>query len=480
MNFEFLKGLKGLGYVYENCSNAEKLARTMPVQSVITSRKCAELLAKFIYMAAHNQAMEELTFADILSDMTVRKYVNNRQVMDAFHYIRKTGNRAVHSDDQKSPEEAVSVLQDLHYVAGETACILGLIDDYPRFNKKVESYPDAIFIDEQDIDQKAGEMFLEYIDKYNAQLESESYYKHRVDKLLAEFEEITAPIQILPGIDDLGETIEFKSKPLLESTIKVIQEHFGYLGIQAIKYLRDGSTDKRHLKYTAELTIYGENGYTTTNLVDFVRGIMTDLPEADGFLIKSVYFGPSIAPWSNNEIREEFSETIEKIGEFEEFTYTLYRYLYNHGEGYCAKYENGNWISLSDQYSSVIIDKDFGCDWWSDQIEIDIHFDFEKHSDILEDLHKAVRKHLPPTEQDECVNCWEDGYPYILIASVVWLPRKLRIIQDFLDEVNRILTPILQECKGESMGKWYMKNPPFAIAKCVWTDDGFKIVGTEL
>ena len=29
MNFEFLKDLRGLNYVYENCSNAEKLAMTM-------------------------------------------------------------------------------------------------------------------------------------------------------------------------------------------------------------------------------------------------------------------------------------------------------------------------------------------------------------------------------------------------------------------------------------------------------------------
>ena len=32
MNFDFLEGLRGLGYVYENCNNAEKLAMTMPVQ----------------------------------------------------------------------------------------------------------------------------------------------------------------------------------------------------------------------------------------------------------------------------------------------------------------------------------------------------------------------------------------------------------------------------------------------------------------
>ena len=96
MNFDFLKNSRELGYVYENCSNAEKLALTMPVQSIFTSRKSAELLAKLIYMAAHNRKMEELTFADILSDKTVRDFVRSRDIMDAFHFIRKIGNRAVH------------------------------------------------------------------------------------------------------------------------------------------------------------------------------------------------------------------------------------------------------------------------------------------------------------------------------------------------------------------------------------------------
>ena len=94
MNFDFLKGLTGLGYVYENCNNAEKLAMSMPVQSVFTSRKSAELMAKFIYLAAHNQEVEMLTFADILCDSAFQRFINNRQVMNAFHRIRKSGSCA--------------------------------------------------------------------------------------------------------------------------------------------------------------------------------------------------------------------------------------------------------------------------------------------------------------------------------------------------------------------------------------------------
>jgi hypothetical protein len=52
-------------------------------------------------------------------------------------------------------------------------------------------------------------------------------------------------------------------------------------------------------------------------------------------------------------------------------------------------------------------------------------------------------------------------------------------VQEFLDEVNQILKPIQPECEGSS-GEfgWYQPNTPFAVADWVWTDEGFKIMGT--
>lgn len=55
MNFDFLKDTQELRYIYDNCCNAEKLAVTMPVQSLFTSRKSAELLAKFIWRPTINK-----------------------------------------------------------------------------------------------------------------------------------------------------------------------------------------------------------------------------------------------------------------------------------------------------------------------------------------------------------------------------------------------------------------------------------------
>jgi hypothetical protein len=475
--------------VYENCTNAEKLAMTMPVQSVMTSRKSAELLAKFIYMTAHRQEFGRLTFENILFDTTVKKYINNSDVMDAFHYIRMSGNKATHAEVQESSKEAIDVLEDLHYVAGEIACRVGLIDDYPDFDHEITSYPDAVYVDEQDIERKAKEMFADYVMKYYKEIELDTFYKHRVEKLQADFEYSVGPVQLKPGYVITNETIEFKTKPKLESTVKRIQAHFGFLGLQAIKKLRGELGDNIYPKYSSELTIYGEGGYSTSDIGRFLSGIFYDLPNADGFKIVSAYTGYSYAPWFNSEIREEFEMVIDKIGENEVFTYKLFNYHGNSGESYCAKYENGQWVvDLEEKFSEDIIDKDFDQDWWTEKFMLGTYFDYEKHPDILEKLHETVRKYISEHEMEYCEENWENGFNEedgysdevgILCPYVSWESRTLREVQDFLDEVNHILEPIMHEADLGCDGKWYISDPPSAVATCVWTENGFKMIGTE-
>ena len=479
MNFEFLRGLTGLGYVYENCSNAEKLAMNMPVQSVFTSRKSAELLAKFVYMAAHNQQMETLTFADILSDSTVQKFINSRQVMNAFHHIRKSGNRAVHGNDQESSEEAVTVLHDLHYVAGETARILGLIKQYPKFDDRIEPFADATYVDEKNIETKAREMFIQYVEKYDAQKERDNYYSQRVDRLLDDFKEYCSAYYFVPNRQEVYEVIEFKSKLVFERTLKQIQEHFIFLGIQYIKFLR-GELKKEdgEIKYSCKLTIRGKTSYSTTDLYEFINGISNDLVDADGFEILSHYDGPAL--YTNKDVREEFSAIVPTMDKQERFTYSIYESLGVSGECSCAKYDNGEWVDLHEMCTPDIIDKDFGRDWCSNQLVLQIDFDFDRYSEIIETLHDVVRKYLSSEDLPYSEDCWEDEDYNTLVSGANWDTRKLRDIQYFLDEVNAILKPILSECSGSGEGGWYISKPPFAYATLEWTDNGFRIIGTEL
>ncbi|MGI6671059.1 MAG: hypothetical protein ACOX58_05760 [Christensenellales bacterium] len=486
MNFDFLKDLRGLGYVYENCNNAEKLAMTMPVQSMFTARKSAELLAKFIYLAAHNEKMESMNFVDILGDPTVRDFINDRKVMNAFHFIRKSGNRAVHSEEEGTVEDAIDVLEDLHFVAGQTACMLGLIKDYPSFNSKIESYPEAKYVDEQDIEEKVHQMFVEYVTKYNAQIERDQYYQNCIDNLMDEFDTMVSRISFIPGDVELNEVLEFKEKPLHKSSIKPIQNYFGFMAVRALKKLRGelpSALQDRHLQYSGELTIYGEDGYTTSNLSKFVYGIMHDLPFADGFKITSYYYGPSVAPWftpNSKERKKEFSAEIVEIGKSENLTYMIYEFLYNHGEGWIGKYENGEWVKLKEKYATDILDKDFGQEWWCFGQDLIVDFDLDKYPDILEALHSTVRKKIPEDQICYCEQMWTEDDPTILCNSISWYPTKLRVVQDFLDEINEILKPIINECDGRADGNWYIIKAPFAVATWNWTDEGFKITGIEL
>ena len=467
MNFEFIKNLEGLNKAFDSCSNAEELAKSMPDLSMVASRKSAEVIAKFVYLIAHNEQVEELTFADVLSDYAVKRYLGSRDILDAFHYIRKSGNTAVHTLTQESPDSAIAVLKQLHFVVGEVARRMKLIRSYPRFDPNLSAVPGAVFLNTEDTGKLAREMYADY-----------AVSKDRAARFLEEFKALAVPIVIVPGDVDLNERIEFDHKPALDSTIAKIQEHFGFLALQAMRCLQEDAAE-RELDFKAEITLLGKDGCTVSDLVGFMGALMYDLPNSDGFRITTAYYGPSVAPWTNSEAPELFSKTVEKMGAHEKFTYSAFEFFYNHGEGRCLRYENGNWVDLNKRYTSGILDQDFGSDWWCWNLDLAVEFDFEQHADVLEALHNAVRKYLPENQVGYCEGSWEDGDVEILCSSIAWYPRRLREVQDFLDELNRILHPIMAECKGYCMGSWYIPEAPFAVAIWDWFEDGFKIVGTE-
>ena len=160
-------------------------------------------------------------------------------------------------------------------------------------------------------------------------------------------------------------------------------------------------------------------------------------------------------------------------------------------------------------------------------MDLGVSIDFEKHPDVIKRLHEAVRKHIPADQLEYCERKWDETYDNyeitdealhddigftaadveeilkkvyidyvekypdsileegfqddydILCNSIQWCPRTLRVVQDFLDEVNHILEPIMHEVEGGCDGKWYISDPPTAVAMWTWTENGFKVVGTE-
>lgn len=486
MNFDFLKDLRGLGYVYENCSNAEKLAMTMPVQSVFTSRKSAELLAKFIYMAAHNQEMENLTFADILADMTVRKFINSRDVMDAFHYIRKSGNKAVHSDDEETSEDAIAVLQDLHYVAGETACMLGLIEDYPLFEDQIGSFPEARFVDDENINNKAREMFLEYVEEFNAQQERDKYVE------MKDYDWLSYSVE---GNVEMHEYLEFGYRPKQIDLIEYLQKYLVTLLRLSIERSPE-KAEELELSYpvtlNAKLIIEGCE-YNSCDTEAFIDAIASKLPEANGFIIDLECAGAlreffCDEPDENgdgriNMIRKDavwtgagMLDTLQQYKRRNPFEYKLSVFYPDSGEFRYEKITKGKEIDVLSICNEKIVDQKFDEEWWSYNLDLYADFDFEKHPDILAKLQEIVRTTIPQSEVQYCEGTWEDGELHILCSSIQWNCTCLREVQNFLDKLNAVLLPIKDEVDAGGMGTWEIKKQ-FAVATWDWTDQGFIVKG---
>jgi hypothetical protein len=453
MNFEFLKNLRGLGYLYENCSNAEKLAMTMPVQSVFTSRKSAELLARFLYMAAHNQEMEDLSFADLLSDPAVRRFINSREVMNAFHYIRKTGNRAVHADDKERPEDALAVLEDLHYVAGETACLLGLIRDYPVFNKDIGSYPDAIYFDEKNVEEKAREMFLAYVEEFDAQLEREKYLE------MKDYDWLRYSIE---GSVDMHEYLEFHHQPRSLELIEFLQSYLLTLLRLSIQRSPERAEElklSRPVILDARLIIGGQ-AYSNKDPEEFFRAIEKDLPKAKEFIIDLIckgvlreYFNDEDmgfpgertnmilkdAAWTGFGMRDR----LESYKRREFFTYYHMSYLPNSGSFIAAAIDKGRSMQQMDLFDADIkLSPDLTVDCDGLGIFFEGDGDVDEFPEFIEAFKRLARENVYESQLHFCEEAWdpenENYIPDCILSYVQIKADTIGEYNTFLEKLNKL------------------------------------------
>lgn len=489
MNFDFLKNLRGLGTIYENCNNAEKLAMTMPVQSVFTARKSAELLAKFIYLAAHNEQIEFMSFADILSDPVVCEFIHNRRVMNAFHFIRKSGNRAVHGDEEESPDEAIDVLEDLHFVAGETACMLGLIDSYPAFEEHVTSFPEAQYVDEKDIDKKAQKMFLAYVEKYNAQVEHDKYIE------MKDYDWLTYTVE---GNVEMHEYLAFKAKPNQRDIVDFLQNYLKTLLRLSIERAPEKAIElKLDYPVTLDVTLtIGQEQYTSYNAERFIAALNNALPGADKFTIDLTCSGV-LKEFLNDELDENGNGRINMIRKDAAWTgagmldvllqykrrnafeYKIFAFYPDSGNFLHEAIKGGREINIQSLFEEQIVQKNFDEEWWSGALNLYVDFDLDKYPNQIKKLHEIVRAFVPQSEIQYCENAWDDGDNHILCNSIQWNCHCLRKVQDFLDKINEVILPIKEDVDIVCDGLWQIQSC-FAIATWDWTEDGFKITGTVL
>ena len=137
MNFTYLENQKDFSTLLIYCNECENFACSRADISITAARKAMEYMVKLLYGTHVTPDIRGLTLFDMLSDYDFVDYVANRTLLDSIHQIRKKGNQAVHEGNM-SVQDAMTVLEKLHYVTGEVCIKLGLIEDYPAFNPNIE------------------------------------------------------------------------------------------------------------------------------------------------------------------------------------------------------------------------------------------------------------------------------------------------------------------------------------------------------
>lgn len=508
MNFDFLKGLKGLDTVYKPCTDAEDLVKSKPYLSLIAARKSAELLAKFVYMAAHASAVLDLTFADILSDYQVRQFINDRNVMDAFHFIRKRGNMAVHGDQEPEPSVALSVLQNLHYIAGETAKDLDLISSYPDFDENIAEKPEASFDENVQITEKAIEMFIDYIEKHERDSQGR----------LVTFD-LRNPAHwayAVHGRVEMHEYIEFDHQPYYRSTLECLQRYVLFLSEMAWER---GDCDDLSSAVRAKFIIKtdGVVAFKSGDSVSLYTVLTECLPKAKQFSIDCRVYGNLRSFYKNpdsnvrtNAIDEEdlwqgrgMADQMEALKRKEKFVYkAIFRYPDDDSHMEFAHIRNGKSYDVEEICKPDILTHGKDCAFYGDFMSMYAEFAYQAHPEVVQQLRDAVLDYLPVDEHSYVEELWEENDEegdsgYLLSGSCI-TDADLSKSQRFADIVNQILAPIADQCtiymnysvwlsqsaKPDpaipSLEHCFYDEDNFGVASFVWRDKKLQLVGALL
>ena len=500
MNFEFLKGLKGLDAVYAPCADAEELVKSKPYLSLTAARKSAELLAKLIYIASHASALEGLTFADILADTQVRNYIHDRDVMDAFHFIRKSGNKAVHGEEEVSASIALAVLQNLHFIAGETARHFSLIRSYPDFNVNIPTYPNATLHEYGDLDAEAIKMFLQYMEEAKSDVEEhiEPHFPVDEDQYNGAHWEIIS----------FHEQLVFDHRPYLKSTALYIKEYLDFwIAMTRISSIpNDQMKDLKVTEVTANIRLELDDAVFTSNDMDKLESaLITKLPYARHILMDNRISG-SVLRYMNygyekGEVEHTALEWLDAFDKHDPSLWGDYGFLgkamqLRKRELFTFKsiIENADQrdfeyhlirggmdcSNLAHFASENFLSEQKGLSWCNDALSLGVVFDFEKHRDVLERLHDAVRGYLSEDEISYLEDVWDDDSESVgsIFCGTVLYSNDLNELQTFLDRVNGILAPILSVCTANTKDAWLYSIEAFGIAKVLWIEnEGFRLFG---
>lgn len=132
MNFVYLEDQVEFTALYSACREAEEFALTKPDISATSARKAMEFIVKYIYTGFEPYPPYGCTVYDMIGDPRFQNQFADRAMLDSIDFIRRTGNAAVHKGNL-NVEAAMQVLEHLHFLTGEFAVGVGLIEDYPPY-----------------------------------------------------------------------------------------------------------------------------------------------------------------------------------------------------------------------------------------------------------------------------------------------------------------------------------------------------------
>ena len=131
MNFEFLSKYSELSRLLRYCEDAERFADGWPELSAAQSRKAAEFSLRMFYAVKLDKSTDGLAVEDILSDWDLMHSIPDREIIDAFQFVRRTARNA--ESGTVTAQDALEALGKLHYFVGECGRLIGLFSDYPAF-----------------------------------------------------------------------------------------------------------------------------------------------------------------------------------------------------------------------------------------------------------------------------------------------------------------------------------------------------------
>lgn len=143
MNFDYLQMIPQMNSLYCSCREAERFVVSDPSISASAARRSIEYLVKLVYSSSVTPYIEGLGIYDMLTDPAFTRHIDDQDLINTIHVIRKAGNRAVHEGNLNA-SEAQNILKKLHYVVGEICVFLGLVNSYPDYRYPSQSSETSI------------------------------------------------------------------------------------------------------------------------------------------------------------------------------------------------------------------------------------------------------------------------------------------------------------------------------------------------